>query len=102
MSDWKPYPGNRKILKKEGYVIVVPASYENDQKSLPLFCDTCEIRLTLGDEDAYKKFLCCSACADTWAYSHKDEWLKGWRPAGDQIKKAVERRSAINRNIRFE
>jgi len=101
MSDWEPYSGERKIKRCEGYVVIVP-EVEKYTK-IPLFCDVCEIRLSSKeDEEAYKKFECCSACADTWAYSKKEEWLRGWRPSGEQVESLVQKRIFIDKSITFE
>ena len=102
MSDWKSYPKNRKILDKDGYSIIVPSTFVK-LNDIPLFCDVCQISFNnKEDEKTYKLFKCCSSCADTWAYSHKQEWLNGWRPEKEKIKKAVEKRIFINSNIVFE
>jgi hypothetical protein len=98
---WSPYPKDRKILQKDGYSIVVPASFEH-QKVMPIFCDVCEFRFNhIDDEENFKRFGCCSSCADQWAYSNKEKWLTGWRPSGKQISEHVEKRKFSNQNIRF-
>ena len=101
MSDWEPYFGDRKIKRCEGYVVIVP-DVEKYEK-IPLFCDVCEIRLaSKEDEDSYKKFECCSVCADTWAYSKKEDWLNGWRPSREQVEGLVQKRIFIDKSITFE
>jgi len=101
MSEWSSYPKNRKICHKNGYSLIIPDNCEN--KSMPLFCDICEISFSnKEDEKTYKTFGCCSACADTWVYSHKTEWQNGWRPDKDKIEKAVKKRFFINPHIVFE
>ena len=103
MSEWQPYPRNRKILCNETYAVIVPASYVEAGATMPLFCGVCGIRFGhKEDEKAYQKFKCCSSCADTWAYSHKEKWDAGWRPAEEQVKKAIEKRSVINPDLVFE
>ena len=102
MSEWKTYPRNRKILNKENYSIIIPDSF-NQKNNMPLFCEVCQITFkNKEDEKTFELFACCSSCADTWAYSHKEEWLNGWRPDEEKIKKAVEKRIFINSNIVFE
>lgn len=101
MSIWESYFGERKIKRCEGYVVIVPETEKYSK--IPLFCDVCEIRLfSKEDEDAYKKFECCSVCADTWAYSRKEEWLRGWRPTKEQIGAVVQKRIFIDKSISFE
>jgi hypothetical protein len=101
MSAWEPYFGERKIKKCDGYVVIVP---EKEKHSLPpTFCDVCEIRLfSKEDEEAYKKFECCSSCADTWAYSRSKEWKNGWRPSKETVNAAIQKRIFVNKNITFE
>ena len=101
MEVWQPYSRERKIKRCDGYVIIIPEKDKED--TVPVFCSVCEIRLlTRDDEEAYKKFACCSACADTWAYSRRDEWINGWRPNSDQINASVQKRNFVNKNITFE
>lgn len=70
---------------------------------MPLFCEVCQIRFgSKEDEKAYELFKCCSICADTWAYSNKETWLKGWRPDEDKIKISVEKRKFTNPVVVFE
>ena len=103
IGDWKPYPGDRKILKKEGYFVIVPSSYDFKNKTMPIFCEVCKCRFAnKDDESAFDKFGCCSPCADQWAYSNKENWDNGWRPSKEQIDKFVEKRIFSNPNIRFE
>jgi len=95
------YPGGRKIFYRDGYVLILPESY--DSNKMPLFCEVCEIAFSKQeDEKTYKLFKCCSVCADTWAYSHKQEWDNGWRPSQEQINVAVQKRLFINPNVVFE
>jgi hypothetical protein len=102
MTDWKAYPRNRKILNKDGYAIIIPDSFK-EKANMPLFCEVCQISFcNKEDEKTYKLFKCCTSCADIWAYSNKEEWLKGWRPEADKIKSAVEKRLFTNPNIVFE
>lgn len=103
MNDWKPYPRNRKIVQREGYVLIVPEDMSLSKMDMPLFCEVCQICFSnKEDKNAYKQFKCCSACADDWAYSHKEKWLNGWRPDADKIKKIVENRVFINSSVLFE
>ena len=103
MKDWLAYPRDRKIKYKSGYAIIVPDSFDEKNAGMPLFCDVCKISFSnKEDEKTYKIFKCCSICADAWAYSHKEEWLKGWRPELDRIKKVVEKRLFMNPYIVFE
>lgn len=100
---WQPYPKNRKILHREAHAVIVPESFGESSEEMPLFCEVCGIRFgRKEDEVSYKKFKCCSPCADTWAYSHKKEWEAGWRPAPELIKKVVEKRSVVNPDLVFE
>jgi len=102
--EWLPYPGGRKVKKYANYSVIVPESYvENNKEIMPLFCDVCTVRYsTQEDEKTYKLFGCCSICADTWAYSNKKEWEKGWRPTTEMINKSLDKRIFINDSIRFE
>jgi hypothetical protein len=103
MSEWQKYPRNRKISHRAGYVIIVPDDYNENKSSMPLFCDVCQIRFNnKDDEKAFKEFKCCFACANEWAYTHKPEWLNGWRPDQEKIKKSIEKRFFTNPVIVFE
>ena len=101
---WQPYPNKRKIFKKQKYCVIVPEDYNATSiKIMPLFCPVCDFRFSsVQDESAYKKFECCNFCADTWAYANSEQWKKGWRPSTEQLKNSMQRRSVINRHIRFE
>lgn len=101
MEEWKPYPRDRKIKRKENYCVIVPNTYDETNK-MPLFCEVCGFAYTSLDEEAHEKFKCCSSCADRWAYSHKDEWLAGWRPPSAEIDKMKESRFLIEETVRFE
>lgn len=102
--EWQPYPKDRKICHREDYVVIVPSSYdENERQNMPLFCDVCGIRFgRKEDEMTYKKFGCCSPCADTWAYSNKEKWEAGWRPTIEIIKNVIAKRSFVDSNIVLE
>jgi len=102
-NEWKSYPNNRKILCKDDYSIIVPESFNLDKnESMPIFCEVCSIRFgNRDDEIAYKKFKCCSACADQWAYANKERWQLGWRPSEEQVAIFVEKRNFSNNEIRF-
>ena len=103
MNDWKPYPKNRKIIDRGDYMLIVPESFKSETRKMPVFCGVCGIRFANKEEEkSYKKFQCCSSCADTWAYSHKEAWDNGWRPSIDQVKVSVEKRSITNLDIIFE
>ena len=84
--------------------MIVPETYdETVRNNMPLFCEVCQIRFGhKNDELTYKKFKCCSSCADTWAYSNKEKWENGWRPTKDMIKIVVDKRSFVDPNIIFE
>lgn len=102
MSDWRPYPKDRKIKIFETHVIIVPKDHDSDS-FMPLFCKVCDFRfLTKDDENAYRQFQCCSSCADTWAYSNKTRWEEGWRPSAEQIAEKVQKRLFANDQIQFE
>jgi hypothetical protein len=99
---WSPYTRNRKIKICEDYSVIIPENFD-EKKYTPIFCDVCEIRYsTKDDEESHKKFGCCSTCADTWAYSHKVEWEKGWRPTKNQIEISVQNRQFVSKVIQFE
>jgi len=102
MSEWLPYPRDRKIMKKEDYSVIVPAGHDETKNGMPLFCDICSFSFSTDDEKSYEMFGCCSSCADMWAYSHKNEWKQGWRPSEDQIKNVIQKRIFVDGNIRFE
>ena len=76
MNEWQLYPGNRRIRKEKSYVVIVPELFQKlENSSMPIFCDVCENCFSRPeDKKSFEKFKCCSFCADTWAYSHKDEW----------------------------
>ena len=98
---WNPYTRNRKIKNLQDYSIIIPENFSND--GMPLFCEVCKICYSSKeDELTFKKFGCCTICADTWAYSHKIEWEKGWRPSEDQIEISVSKRQLVNEFIQFE
>lgn len=102
MENWEKYPRNRKIVRRDSHVVIVPESFEGPS-GMPLFCDVCELRfINKEDEKSYKKFKCCSSCADMWAYSHRLEWEKGWRPSKEQVEENVKKRSFVNPNLAFE
>lgn len=83
--------------------MIVPESYSEDAKRMSLFCDVCGIRFrSREDEATYKEFGCCVPCADTWAYSHRDEWMNGWRPSSGQVKSSIESRSLADSSVVFE
>jgi hypothetical protein len=102
-DEWKSYPNDRKILHKDGYSVIVPASFDiNKIESMPIFCGVCSIRFGNSDDEfSYKKFKCCNSCADQWAYSNKEKWLAGWRPSKEQIEAYIEKRYFSNNEIRF-
>jgi hypothetical protein len=105
MIKWSTYPNDRKICDKGSYVIIVPSThFENEVNNvIPIFCDVCGIRFGhKDDEETYKKFSCCSPCADKWAYSNKEKWLNGWRPTQEEVKISVTKRSFVDPNIVFE
>ena len=103
MKEWKSYPKNRKISYEDGYVVIVPNSYNKNNDIMPLFCEVCQLRFNhKDDEKSYKKFKCCSPCADTWAYSNKEKWEKGWRPSEEVINTIVAKRSFVDPNIVIE
>jgi hypothetical protein len=69
---------------------------------MPIFCEVCSIRFgNQDDEITYKKFKCCSACADQWAYANKERWQLGWRPSKEQVAIFIEKRNFSNNEIRF-
>jgi len=102
-DNWKSYPNDRKIIQKDGYSIIVPKSFSFEKnESMPIFCEICSIRFgSLDDELSYKKFMCCSSCADQWAYTNKEKWLLGWRPSKEQVTAYIEKRNFSNNEIRF-
>jgi|LakMenEpi03Aug12_release.lakeMendotaPanAssembly.Ray.scaffolds.fasta_scaffold1834813_2 hypothetical protein len=103
MKESNLYPRGRKIFYKNEYVLILPENYKESIEKMPLFCDVCKIVFSNHeDEKTYKIFKCCSLCADTWAYSHKDEWINGWRPDQSQIDSAVRKRLFVDSNIVFE
>ena len=103
MDKWKPYPNDRKILQREDYAVIVPASYSLSNKDkMPLFCPVCKCRFANHDDElSFKKFECCAPCADQWAYSNKDKWSSGWRPPPEQVELFVEKRNFSAQEIRF-
>lgn len=102
-DEWIPYPRRRKMLAKKDHVIIVPEDYDEASKGMSLFCDVCQIRYrSKEDEKTYEKFGCCVPCADTWAYSNSEEWLRGWRPSSEAIEGSVKKRSIAGSDILFE
>jgi hypothetical protein len=103
MSDWNPYPKSRKSKECEGFLLIVPEDYDENTRSMPIFCDVCQFAFSRPDDrPAFKRFGCCSICADTWAYSHQKEWSNGWRPSAEQIAVVVERRNVVEQTVKFE
>jgi len=105
MTEWKDYPSDRKMCDKGNYVVIVPSGYleKDNDEVMPLFCSVCKIRFShINDEDTYKKFKCCSPCADKWAYSNKEKWALGWRPGDEEVKNNIVKRSFVDPNIVFE
>lgn len=89
-EEWKEYIGDRLIKQhRSGFFIIKP---KNVQRCQPLFCPICELVMNeIYDEAAWEKFDCCDTCANTWAYSNKDKWEKGWRPSQEQVKLHLEK-----------
>jgi hypothetical protein len=103
-EDWLPYPRDRKMKYEGSYIVIVPSSYdESKRKDMPLFCGVCNFSFShKEDEISFKEFQCCTTCADTWAYSHRTEWEKGWRPSVEQVDVNNQKRLFVNTDIRFE
>lgn len=102
-NKWNLYPQNRKMCNYNDYIVIVPLSFDESQAEMSLFCDVCGIIFESSeDEKVYKRFGCCSSCADMWAYSNSEKWKSGWRPSSDQIKTVLNKRSFIDPNIIFE
>lgn len=102
MSEWTAYPRRRKVSVRGDRIVIVPENYSFGA-CMSLFCDVCGIRYrSKDDEKTYKEFGCCVPCADTWAYSHREDWAKGWRPSPEQVKAAIERRSLVDSSLVFE
>lgn len=89
--EWKSYVGNRLISEHEsGFYVIKPVEVKS---SRPIFCPICEfIMNSVYDEDTWKKFECCDACANDWVYSDKEKWKNGWRPDIEQIRSKSEKR----------
>lgn len=106
MIEWKEYPHDRKICDKGGYAVIVPTTHlekRNSDGIMPIFCEVCGIRFGhREDEGTYKKFRCCSPCADKWAYSNKEKWYSGWRPNKEEIEVVIAKRSFVDLDIVFE
>jgi hypothetical protein len=104
MNDWKKYPRNRKMREEDGFLLIVPEDFgEKSSKTMPMFCDVCELAFSRPDDKtSFDRFFCCSTCADTWAYSRQKDWENGWRPTPEAISVAVGRRILANPIIRFE
>jgi len=102
--DWKPYPNDRKMKEFQSCVVVVPKEFtDNNIDKLPLFCSVCGFAYSKKeDEKSHQEFLCCSTCADAWAYSNRENWNKGWRPSEQQLEVNLQRRLFKNNNIMFE
>jgi hypothetical protein len=101
MKDWKNYPRNRKVAHEDQITIIIPENH--DFSCMPLFCEVCHIRFgSKEDESSYRQFKCCSSCADSWAYSHKEQWQAGWRPDKEKIEYSRNKRLFINTDILFE
>tara|TARA_R110001583_G_scaffold16272_8_gene66676 strand:- start:13225 stop:13533 length:309 start_codon:yes stop_codon:yes gene_type:complete len=59
-----------------------------DGLCVPLFCPICEFVMNTSDDfDFYQEFSCCEECGVRFAQSRRKEWLEGWRPEKDDIKK---------------
>jgi len=103
MKTWERYPNSKKALRKEKYIVVVPESYDESDKQMPLFCEVCGIRFgSKEDEISYNEFKCCSPCADMWAYSNFKKWKSGWRPQEELVQSFVDKRSFANPDLFFE
>jgi hypothetical protein len=102
-ADWIQYPRGRKAARRGEHVVIVPESYSGNEKRMSLFCEVCGIRYrSQEDEKTFEEFGCCVPCADTWAYSRREEWTKGWRPSAEQVKISVERRTLVDSSLVFE
>ena len=84
--EWKEYLGNRRIADHpDGFKIILPKGKKSDSR--PLFCPVCESLFTsYYDDEAWKKFQCCDACATRWAYPDPGRWSDGWRPSIDDLR----------------
>lgn len=101
-ENWSTYPGGRKSVEFEDRIVIVPAGFDGSNAGMGIFCNVCNLSFTSPeDSEEYKRFGCCSPCANTWAYSHKEIWMDGWRPTAEQIKTSVQKRIFANKDIAF-
>lgn len=82
--EWKDYLGDRMIaVHSDGFFVI---RQKNPRKTDPIFCPVCDfIMKSFYDDEAYRKFSCCDACASSWAYPHSDKWKSGWRPTKEEV-----------------
>jgi hypothetical protein len=101
-ESWSPYPGGRKVIELEDHIVIVPEDFESSKVGMGIFCEVCELSFSSPeDSDEYKRFGCCSSCANAWAYSHREKWIAGWRPSPEQVKTNVQKRIFANKDIAF-
>lgn len=101
-GEWSSYPGDRKAFELEDHVVIVPKDFDLSKIGMGIFCDVCELSFSSPEDNKeYKKFGCCSSCANTWAYSYREKWMDGWRPSSEQVKTSVQKRIFANKDIAF-
>lgn len=86
------------IMVPEGFFVIKPAE---DVSSAPIACPVCDTLMCVHDDEAWKKFKCCNACADAWAFIDQARWIDGWRPNKDVVEENVRQRPhrRINVNV---
>jgi hypothetical protein len=93
MSEWEPYPDNRLIKRVGKFVIIKPV--ESDPV-VPICCPLCDTMMRSRDDvEAFIEFECCHFCALQWAHPRRQAWHDGWRPALDEVKRAVAERPPL-------
>ena len=93
MTEWQSYPGDRLVVHRNDYSVIVP----NDHlPGTPLACPVCTVLLrTREDETEYATFGCCHMCAMRWAHSRREAWFGGWRPSVDAVEDDVRGRPGL-------
>lgn len=99
-DEWQSYPNDRKMMREDGFVVIVP----NDAgEALPLWCDVCEtLYRSSDDEAAHLEFGCCHTCALAWAHARREQWKNGWRPTQEQVEEHLKQRPPLSLDVHID
>jgi hypothetical protein len=65
-------------------------------KKIPMACPVCDILFAgTSDHNVFREFKCCEACRLQWAWSNKEKWLAGWRPAPEMVTEFRKNRMSV-------